>query len=713
MDISLIRVLLVEDNENDYVLTRELLADVSTPQFELDWVSTYETAVEAIARQQHDVYLLDYHLGSYTGLDLLQHALDIGCDAPIILLTGSPSANRNVDLEAMQLGAADFLSKNEISTKLLERSLRYAIRQRQLYQQVKYQAEREQAINRVVQTIRNSLDLGTVFSTATFEIVQLLQADRANILQYHPQGFWRNVSDYCRHLVPARELETPDMSDDMIARLKHLEVIRIEDASQATDVICQTSKISSGSRLLVPLTFGSELWGSLCLVRAENLFSWHDWEVDLARAIADQLAIAIQQSQLHQRVQKLNSELEYQVQTRTAELQLATANLQLAFDFEATLKCITDKVRDSLDESQILQTAVEELAKVTDVLCCNASLYDLEAGIATTAYEYTTDTVTNRGRRTKITDYPEYNQLFRGQSFQSCFLEPRSMRGQSTLSCPIFDDHGVLGELLLVQPSDRAFGEQETRLVQQVANQCAIALRQSRLYQAAQAQVGELERLNQLKDDFLSTVTHELRTPMASIKLAIQMLEIILQRTGILDETISQVSRYFEVLRNECKREIDLIDDLLDLSRLDAENDALVLTALDLQSWIPGIVEPFIERIRNQQQQLEIDSPDLPAFTTDFSILERILTELLHNACKYTPVGEKITVTVRPAVDKLLINISNSGTDIPANELPRLFDKFYRVPNRDPWKHGGTGLGLALVKRRTERLQGTISVTNE
>ena len=90
------------------------------------------------------------------------------------------------------------------------------------------------------------------------------------------------------------------------------------------------------------------------------------------------------------------------------------------------------------------------------------------------------------------------------------------------------------------------FEELEIRLVQQVSNQCAIALRQSRLYQAAQAQVEELERLNQLKDDFLSTVSHELRTPMANIKMATQMLEITLKPLGVFDSETSPINRYFQ-----------------------------------------------------------------------------------------------------------------------------------------------------------------------
>jgi signal transduction histidine kinase len=114
---------------------------------------------------------------------------------------------------------------------------------------------------------------------------------------------------------------------------------------------------------------------------------------------------------------------------------------------------------------------------------------------------------------------------------------------------------------------------------------------------------------------------------------------------------------------------------------------------------------------------------DLPALTTDFNYLEMILTELLHNACKYTPPGEVIRVSVEPfqlvndsnprLSSGILLSIANSGIEIPAAELNYVFDKFYRVPNNDPWKHGGTGLGLALVKKRVERINGAIAVASQ
>jgi signal transduction histidine kinase len=308
-----------------------------------------------------------------------------------------------------------------------------------------------------------------------------------------------------------------------------------------------------------------------------------------------------------------------------------------------------------------------------------------------------------------------YGQLLQGQYFQFCSLLPNLERGKAAMfACPILDDQGVLGDLWLVSNGERIFAEQDIRLVQQVANQCAIALRQARLYQAAQAQVEALERLNRLKDDFLSTVSHELRTPMANIKMAAQMLEIVLRRDKLLDADAGSLPRYFQILHSECQREIKLINDLLDLSRLEMATEPLFLTALSLQSWLPNLVKPFSERINSQQQHLEVVIPTtLAPLSTDQSYLERIITELLSNACKYTPAHGRIAIVVAVEPTTVRFEISNTGIEIAASDRDRVFEKFYRIPNNDPWKHGGTGLGLALTKKLVETLGGSIRVTSK
>jgi len=419
-------------------------------------------------------------------------------------------------------------------------------------------------------------------------------------------------------------------------------------------------------------------------------------------------------------------QLEMELQQSEAKL---IDQLQTAYDSEATLKQITEKVRDSLDENQILQGAVEALAQALKVGCCNAALFDLEQQTSTIRYEFATSIPPSQGRVSQMADFPEiYNQLLQGMYFQFCSLLPHPLRGQvSMLVCPISDDKGVLGDLWLVNQVGEGFSERDINLVQHVATQCAIALRQSLLFQQSQAQVAELERLSRLKDDFLSTVSHELRSPLSNIKMAIQMLELSLEKEShpltlenlslptsqstLNVRTSNNRARYLQILKDECQREISLVNDLLDLARLDAGNETLNPVTIDLKPWLTRISQPYYERTIVQQQQLEIlVTEENLVLTTDMSYLERIVGELLNNACKYTPAKGLITIEVMEEGRRQVLRVINSGVEISSNERDRIFDKFYRVPKNDPWKHGGTGLGLALVKKLTERINATIEV---
>ena len=590
--------------------------------------------------------------------------------------------------------------------------------------------QRTHLLSTVALKIRQSLDLQDILNTAIAEIRQCFQVDRAIVYYFEPdwsisviaesvgdrkrsllnkprivhrvgQEYWQNYQP--GHIQIVEDIYAADLPPADIAFWDRLQV----RANLAVPILARNQPLENLHKNLYLANqprVETRLWGLLVAQHCISPRQWQPAEVDLLKQLATQIAIGIQQTDLYQQVQLLNTSLEHQVQKRTAQL-------QKALNFEAMLKRITDKVRDSLDASQILQTAVQELALVLEVSCCNAALYDLDQGTSTICYEYAASIPASQGRVAQMAHSPElYQQLLEGEYFQFCSILPNPVRGRvAMLACPILDDNGVLGDLWLVNQKHYAFSEIEIRLVQQVANQCAIAIRQAWLYQTAQAQVKELEKLNRLKDEFLSTVSHELRTPMSNIKMAIQMLKVA--------STLEKKQDYLAILETECCREIELINDLLDLQRLEASSYPISLETLILQDWIPNIVEPFRSRTQEHQQTLQVNySENLPPMQADKTSLGRILVELLNNACKYTAVGGAIAVKVqqqdRPAdqpeaIPFTIFTIRNSG-QIPETELPHIFEKFYRVPNADPWKQGGTGLGLALIQRLVQQLGGTI-----
>lgn len=142
-----IRILLVEDDEDDYVVTRDLLREIGSARFQLDWAADYDAGLTALCERRHDVGLVDYRLGAHDGIEFLTAAHAQGCTLPLILLTGQ--GDHAVDLAAMQAGAADFLTKSQLTPQLLERAIRYSIQQRraelQRIELSKEHARRQQA----------------------------------------------------------------------------------------------------------------------------------------------------------------------------------------------------------------------------------------------------------------------------------------------------------------------------------------------------------------------------------------------------------------------------------------------------------------------------------------------------------------------------------------------------------------------------------------
>jgi len=223
-----------------------------------------------------------------------------------------------------------------------------------------------------------------------------------------------------------------------------------------------------------------------------------------------------------------------------------------------------------------------------------------------------------------------------------------------------------------------------------------------RTQEIVEAQMAQLQFLNRVKDDFLSTVSHELRTPLANMRLAIRMLHE--------SDQPEKLAQYLEILSRECRRETDLINDLLDLQRIEAGRCDTAPELLDLAELLPRLLEPFAPLTEQRRQDLSLHIKPGTLVFADRRSLERIVVELVNNACKYTPAEEQIAVHAESGEGICTLTVCNTGVEVPPEALPLLFDKFYRLPATDLWQSGGTGLGLALIRRLVENLGGSIAV---
>ena len=430
-----------------------------------------------------------------------------------------------------------------------------------------------------------------------------------------------------------------------------------------------------------------------------------------------------------------NAELEKEVQARTAEI-------QEQLERDRLLAKIALRIHQSLNLNEIINAAVTEVQQF--LKADRVVLFQVKSSTVTKIVAESVDRncYSWMGNQASFGYLMSNLKVKKNKSYavddiaqtdlpveQVTSLKEKQVK--AFLIVPICQDGQVWGIMCTQEYSGiREWQPSEIDLLQQLATQLAIAIQQAQLYQQVQTlntdlerqvqertseleqKVKELEQLNILKDDFLSTVSHELRTPLSNMKMAIHMLKVF--------PVPEKVQQYLKILDTECKREIELISDLLDLQRLEAGQESIALETINLNTLLPTILEPFKSRAKERKQILNSKYPkQLPSIYSNNNSLGRILAELLNNACKYTQDGGEIMFLVEkkdkksskkslsetPSYIKFIVS---NPSQIPESELPKIFNKFYRVPNADPWKQGGTGLGLALVKKLVEQLNGNM-----
>ncbi len=274
------------------------------------------------------------------------------------------------------------------------------------------------------------------------------------------------------------------------------------------------------------------------------------------------------------------------------------------------------------------------------------------------------------------------------------------------VAVPIFVSDGVAAVLIVGSSTGHRPTSEDVEVFRMLASQASLALENVRRFEEQQQVIDRLEGLDRMKRDWLSTVSHELRTPLTVINGMGRMLE---DQWATLDED-TRVDFLSRINANAMTLD-RVIAQLLDFSRLDSGQLHPEMTRIDLSSLLMTVVDRL--RTLFREHVLEVDvAPGLFAIA-DPGLIERIIENLLSNAAKYTPAGTRVSVGAHPVEDDVVVSVSDEGPGIPANELARIGERFFRGGDVMTRTTRGTGLGLAVVSEILQKHGSRLDVQSE
>ena len=380
------------------------------------------------------------------------------------------------------------------------------------------------------------------------------------------------------------------------------------------------------------------------------------------------------------------------------------------------LKQINQKVKDLIagDYSQVLDmqgsseitNITNNLNDLSEVIRLTQENLEQESKRLHSILSYMTDGVLATNRRGKIT-------MINDMAKKQLGVQKEEILNKSILELLKIEDEYELRDLITQVPelmidSQDANGEYLSLRVR-----FALVRRESGFISGLVAvlhDTTEQEKEERERRLFVSNVSHELRTPLTSVKSYLEALD-----EGALSEPVAP--DFIKVSLDETNRMMRMVTDLLHLSRIDNATSHLDVELINFTAFITFILNRF-DQIRGQDEEKKYELVrDYPITSVwieiDTDKMTQVIDNILNNAIKYSPDGGKITVTMKTTDDQMILSISDQGLGIPKQDLPRIFDRFYRVDRARSRAQGGTGLGLAIAKEIIKQHDGFIWAKSE
>ncbi|WP_009634581.1 ATP-binding protein [Synechocystis sp. PCC 7509] len=705
-----LHLLIVEDTIADVELIT-LVLEKAKISFSYDAIDTLASCKDLLQTSAYDAVLADYRLPQFTAYQVLK-ILQSSCqEIPLILVTGSLGEEAAVN--CIKAGMTDYVIKDRLFRLpiVLKRSLQeFAMRREQqaAVVQIEQRAKSEAIINQIVQAMRGTLVLEEILQTTADMLHLNLEVDSCLIFQPDAIGemwiYHVSAATSAREDFIDRKCNLYPYYQDKL-RLGKVVALSIIDSSVPPEVHEFALKEGIHSLIIAPLVYQQMELGGIILFQGDRDRYWSDNEIWLIKTIADRCAIAIHQGKLFRQLQDRSSR-------------------------EQTLNQIARTINSSLDPEFILQKIVQLTGECYRVDRVVIFCIDLKTEQISVRSEWRAREEVKRiqgfqepiwewlellepaeqSKRHQVLHVPTDKEKAEVVSKELALIE----QGQilSILKAPIYIRGKFFGGIgLHTTTKHRVFSQEEIDLLTQISDQAAIALYNAQSYETLEELVKERtqelekeklvsENANLAKSDFLSNMSHELRTPLTGI---LGFSNILLQQIfGPLNDKQKQ---YIEGVASCGGHLLELINDLLDLSKVEAGKEELVIEEFVVEDLCQSCLSLFREKCLDQKVQLQIAiANDVNTWIADRRRIKQILVNLLSNAVKFTENGS-IKLQVEKNGDNLNFLVIDTGIGINQAEQVTLFQPFKQLDSGLNRKYEGTGLGLAL-SRKLARLHG-------